>query len=335
LIIQVPTVFRAGFGYRPIINLSSKKLRRIVHLIIPRMIGQASNQINLVVITAIASTLAAGSLSVFNFSDHLQAFPVRVIGLSFAVAAFPRFSKSLANGETKIFLDNFSNSVRKIVFAIVPISFLTFIMRGQIVRLVLGTGEFGWEDTRLTAAALGIFSFSLVANALVHLLVRAYFSMQDTKTPLYVSIGSVILNISLSLIFIFVLKSTDFLHSGLTYFLRLENLSNIEVLAFPLAFLFSITAQFLILYLLLEKRIGDLRRQEIIDSAIRVLGSSIVMTIVAFFSLRAMVNLVTLDTFLNVLAQFSVTLFFSIIAYLLAAVIFDSPEMKAILKKIL
>lgn len=334
LLVQIPTAKLAGFKYKPVLNLSSKKLRKIVHLIVPRMIGQASIQINMVVITAIASTLVAGSLSIFNFADHLQAFPVRVIGVSFAVAAFPRFSKDLANGEKERFLNDFSNSARKILFAIIPISFLTFILRGQVVRLVLGTGRFDWVDTRLTAASLGIFSFSLFANALIHLLIRAYFAFQDTKTPVYISIGGVLLNIAFAFLFIFLLGDSGHVRDGLTYFLRLQSLENIEVLAFPLAFFFSTVSQLGALFCILEKRIGGLRRKEIFDSGMKIMGSSIIMVIVAYFTLRAMLSFVALDTFLGVFIQATVTTLVSGLVYILAAISFESPEVKAILKKL-
>ncbi len=335
MIIQIPAAKKIGFEYRPILDLSSKKLRRIARLIVPRMVGQASTQINMVVITAIASTLTAGSLSIFNFADHLQAFPVRVIGVSFAVAAFPRFSKNLANGEKIKFLDNFSNSARKILFAIIPISFLTFILRGQVVRLVLGTGRFDWTDTRLTAASLGIFAFSLFANALSHLFIRAFFAMQDTKTPVYISIGGVIANVVLAIGFVLLLQDANPVSNLFVYLLRLDSLQSIEVLAFPTAFFFSIIGQLVALYIILKKKVGDLRGVEIFDSAVRILGSSIVMTIAAFFTLRIMVSFIELDTFLAVFAQAAVTTIVGVIVYLLAAHVFDSPELKSIVKKLL
>ena len=335
MLIQIPAAKMIGFNYKPVLDLSSKKLRKIAKLIVPRMVGQASTQINMVVITAIASTLAAGSLSIFNFADHLQAFPVRVIGVSFAVAAFPRFSKNLANGEKAKFLDNFSNSARKILFAIIPISFLTFILRGQVVRLVLGTGRFDWTDTRLTAASLGIFAFSLFANALTHLFIRAFFALQDTKTPVYISIGGVMANVVLAIGFVLLLQDANPVSNLFVYLLRLDSLQSIEVLAFPTAFFFSIIGQLVALYIILKKKIGDLRGVEIFDSAVRIIGSSIVMTIAAFFTLRIMVSFIELDTFFAVFTQAAVTTIVGAFVYLLTAHVFESPELKAILKKLL
>ncbi len=335
MLIQIPAIKRAGFKYSFFWDVSSKKLKKIVSLIVPRIVGQTSMQINLVFITAIASTLTVGTLSIFNFANHLHAFPVRVIGISFAVAAFPKFSKSLSNGKMNEFLDSFSSSTRRILFAIIPLSFLIFILRGQIVRLALGTGEFGWTDTRLTAAALGIFSFSLFCNCLMHLLIRAYFSFQDTKTPVYVSIIGVLINIGLILIFVFLLQNPGLFRDSLVYFLRLESLKNIEVLAFPLAFFFSTFFQFVALFYILEKRIRNLRRAEIIDSAIRILGSSLFMIIVAFFTLRVMLYFVTLDTFWGVFIQSSVTVLVSVLVYFVSAHFFKLPEVKIILRKFL
>lgn len=334
LLIQFPAAKIIGFKYNLVLDYSSKKLRKIVYLIIPRMVGQASTQINLVVITAIASTLTAGSLAIFNFANHLQAFPIRVIGVSFAVAAFPRFSKDLANGAKEKFLTDFSNSARKIIFAILPISFLTFILRGQVVRLVLGTGRFDWEATRLTAASLGIFAFALFANCLMHLVIRAFFSHQDTKTPVYGSILGVVVNIVLAFSFIYLINNTG-LASGLSAFLKLKGLENLEVLAFPLAFLFSSTIQLTYLYKKLIKKVGGLKTKEIIDSAMKALASSLVMILVAYFTLRGLVMFLTLDTFLAVFIQASVTTIISFITYLLVAFWLDSPEVKSIVKKVL
>ena len=203
------------------------------------------------------------------------------------------------------------------------------------MRLGLGTGRFSWEDTRLTAASLGVFAFALFANSLNHLVIRAYFALQDTKTPVYVSIGGVLINVFLAFLFVFLLGNVELIHRVVSHFLRLENIENIRVLAFPFAFLVSTLLQLIALYHILEKRIGDLKRKEIIDSAIRILGSSIVMIIVAFFTLRIVVSFITLNTFLAVFTQAAITTVVSGLVYLLAAVVFDSPEVKSIIKKLL
>jgi putative peptidoglycan lipid II flippase len=162
LLIQLPPAYFSGFSYKPALDFKQRELRRILHLVLPRIFGQATSMINTVVITALASLLVAGSISIFNLASHLQAFPVRVIGVAFAVASFPVFSRTLAQKEREKFFESFSLVIKQVLFFIIPISVLIFLLRAQIVRLVLGTGNFGWEETQLTAASLGVFAFSFL-----------------------------------------------------------------------------------------------------------------------------------------------------------------------------
>jgi putative peptidoglycan lipid II flippase len=137
LIIQIPAAKNSGFKYKPLFNFKYSGLKKVFKLMIPRTIGSAAYHINLVVITAIASTLTAGSITIFNFSNNLHYFPIGLIGTSFAISSFPVFSKFWARGQKREFLDSFSSSFRQIIFFIIPISLLIFILRAQIVRLVL------------------------------------------------------------------------------------------------------------------------------------------------------------------------------------------------------
>ncbi len=329
MIIQVPAALKIGFKYDFVLDFSSEKLKRIFYLIIPRMIGQASSQINLVVITALASTLTVGSLSIFNFADHLQAMPIRVFGVSFAIAAFPSLSKDVATGKMEQFLDNFFNSARKIIFVIFPIAFLTLILRVQIVDLVLGVGRFTPSDMKLTAAALGIFSFSFFAHSLIHLLIRAYFSFEDTKTPVYGSVGAVIINIALAFVFIFLFEVEGFQEIIRRAF-NLSQVDGIEVLAFPIAFFFSTLWQFIFLYSILKKRI-DMKKKNLKKSTIKLFGASLIMAGGALVILN---KLSWQQGFLQDLVQVAVILIFSGAVYFLLALAFNCSEPKAILNKI-
>jgi len=175
LLIQIPSAIKCGYRFKLIFNIKDQGIYQIGKLIIPRTIGQTSSQINLIIVTIIASFLASGSVAIFNFANNLYLFPVAIIGVSFAVAAFPNFSKSLANGERKVFFNSFSATFRQIILVMLPVSFMVFILRAQIVRLVLGADGFGWEETRLTAASLGAFSFAILFSSLIPLIVRAFF----------------------------------------------------------------------------------------------------------------------------------------------------------------
>lgn len=220
----------------------------------PRIFGVAVQQINLIVIVAIASTITAGSIAIFNFSNNLQSFPIGIIGVSFAVAAFPALSRFWSQNQKKEFFESFYLVFRRIIFFIVPVSVLIFILRTPIVGFIYKTGKFGWEETQLTAACLGIFSVSIFAQALIPLLARAFFSWQDTKTPTLIAIFSVAFNIILAFSFIRILSFSNFFSNFLTEFFNLQAVSDISVIALPLAFSLAAILQFLLLFIFFRKR---------------------------------------------------------------------------------
>ncbi len=327
LFIQLPIAYFSGFKYRPILNLKQKEIKRIFYLIIPRIVGQASTKINVIIITALASTLAAGSISVFNLANHLQAFPVRVIGVAFAVAAFPAFSKSIATENKEKFLSNFSRVICQVLFLIIPISILVFLLRAQIVRLVLGAEGFGWRETQLTAASLGIFSFSFFAAAFVQILVRAFFSFQDTRTPVFASIISMVTSISLSFLFIWLLGFDNIIRNTISQILKLETIGSIEVIAFPIAILVSTVLHFTLLIYLLKSKVGNFKNLGIKSCLLNTILSSLLMGILTFLSLRIFGSFVALDTFFAILIQTTLAITVATLTYIITSKMLKSQEL--------
>lgn len=199
LLIQIPALWQHGF--RPILiwDTNMKEVREIGRLMIPRTLGLAATQVNLVIITMIASTFAVGSLTVFNFANNLQYFPIGIIGYSFAIAAFPTLSSLFATQALYEMKTHIITTVRQILFLILPITIVCLLLRAQIVRVVYGTGAFDWTDTILTGDMLGFFALSLFAQAIIPLLVRAFFARHDTWTPFIIAVVSSLFNIIFSL----------------------------------------------------------------------------------------------------------------------------------------
>ena len=197
LISQYVFAYQLGFRYRWsfMANFSNLEVRKVFMLMIPRAMGVAVNQINLFVITIFASLLASGSLAIFSFAQNLQSVPLGLIGISFAVAVFPTLSSLYAKNKHEEFIATFSEAFRQIIFFVIPISVFIWLLRAQIVRVVLGTGKFDWEDTTLTFQCLGIFSLSLFAQSVTPLLARAFYAMHNTRTPFYIALISEAVNI--------------------------------------------------------------------------------------------------------------------------------------------
>lgn len=333
--IQIPSAKFSGYKYKYRMNFGGAGLRKIFKLMVPRIIGSTAYHVNLVVITAIASTLTVGSIAVFTFSNNLQHFPIGIIGISFAVSSFPILSRIWTRGDKEQFLESFSSSFRQILFFIVPISFLMFLLRAQLVRLILGTGEFGWLETRLTAASLGVFCIGILAASLIPLVVRAFFALHDTKTPVTISIGTMGLNVGLSFLFVYLLGFTNAFSNFTNWALKLEDIADIKMIGLPLALSLAAVFQLVFLLIYLYKKIGDYKIREIIQSFSKILIASVVMIIFAY-SVRQMFSDVISAKFVwGIFAQTSLSILIGFVIYFSMTVLLKSPEIKVIKKSLL
>ncbi len=334
-LVQIPAAKISGFRYLPVFNFRSAGLKKVFKLMIPRTIGTAAFHINLMVITAIGSTLVAGSISIFNFANNIQHFPVGIIGASFALASFPVLSRAWVDGQREKFLENFSSVFRQILFLIIPVSVLMFLLRAQLVRLILGTGQFGWQDTRLTAACLGLFCFGIFAFSAVPFLSRVFYSFQDTKTPVIIGLVAVALNVSLCFLFVWLLSFDNSFHSFMVDNLKLYGIGSIAVVGLPLALSIASITRFCLLLSFLRKKLGHIRLREIKSSFEKIFLASLLMGIVVYFGLQLLATLVDVQIFVGLLVQVISASLIGAFVYLFSVYLLRSPEMKAIKSSIL
>ncbi len=252
--IQIPAVINCGFSYKFLLDFKHQAITRIFKLMLPRVFAVLSQQINLIVITSIASTISVGSITIFNFSNNFQSLPMGIVGASFAVAIFPFLSQSWVQNQKAEFLKSFYSVFRQIIFFVVPVSAFIFIFRNEIAAIIYKTGKFTLSDAQLTAACLGIFAFSIFAQSLIPLFARAFFSFQDTKTPALISLFTVSLNIILSFSFVWFLKSQNLFSDFFLGIFSVQRSPNTDVLGLPLAFSISAIFQFIFLYLLFKRK---------------------------------------------------------------------------------
>jgi len=257
--IQVPSVWRLGLlpkihFYRP---FPWKNLGQVILISLPRTITLAVHQFSLLALVAIGSTITAGAITVFNMAYNLQAVPLVIVGISYSVAAFPTLTGLLAGNRKIEFVDQMTSVIRHIIFWSVPATILFIVLRAQIVRVILGTGEFSWSDTRLTAAALALFVFSVTAQSLVLLFVRAYYAAGMTKKPLIVNSASSVLIIFLALGLKYMFEQLAIIRHFFEILLRVENVPGTAVLMLPLAFSLGLFINVLIFWYLFRKDFGD------------------------------------------------------------------------------
>jgi putative peptidoglycan lipid II flippase len=167
-------------------------LRGVIADSIPRSFALAMGSFTTLALTVLVAPIAAGSVSVFTFASNLVAVPLSLIGASYAVAAFPALSEHRVSENRDEFSRVLITSARHIVLWSLVSLGLIVVLRAHIVRSVLGAGAFDWQDTRLTAALLAVFTAGLVAQGLVLLFSRALYAAQQSWRPLiYQSIGGV------------------------------------------------------------------------------------------------------------------------------------------------
>jgi putative peptidoglycan lipid II flippase len=334
LAVQIPPAYSAGFSYKPFIDLKQKELRNVFFLMIPRIIGQASAKINIIVITALASLLTAGSVSIFNLANNFQSFPIRIVGVAFAVAAFPAFSRSVAQKQKKQFAESFSKVICQVLFFIIPASVIVFLLRAHIVRLVLGVENFGWRETQLTAACLGIFSFAFFAGSIIHVIVRAFFSFQDTKTPVVISLFAMGTNVVLAFFFVWIIQSGGVFNDFLSLVLRLESIKEIEVLAFPLSIFVSSILHLILLVHFFKKKMVDFYNPRIKSCIIKTVFASLAMGVFVYITRIFIENIFHLTTFFAVLLTTSVSVLVGGVIYFLALKLVNSLELKEVISSI-
>jgi len=334
LLIQLPIFFFLGFRPFSKFTLFHPGVKKVFKLMLPRSLGIAASQINLMVMTAIGSTLAIGSIAVFSLANNLSRSLLILLAVPLSTAAFPALSSSFSQGKRQEFLKKFSLSFRLLLFLIIPSSVLLFILRAQIVRIIYGTGRFSWADTRLTSACLALFALSLFAYGLGLLLSKAFYAAHNTKTPTIIGIISIGLNIGLCFLFVHLLGTTNFFSYSVINILKLNGLRDISIIGLPLAYSISGMFQFVLLFWFLHKKIGATKQREIFQTAGKTFLATFPTIIAVYFSLRFFDLFLETSTFVGIFLQ---TLGAGIIAfsvYFLFSLLLKSSEVY-LLKKFL
>ncbi len=202
MFIQIPSLIKIGFKYQLIWSAKVEGVKDVFRLMGPRTFGLAVSQIDSTTDLILASILGPRMVTIFNFAQHLQQLPIGLFGSTVAQAAFPILSRAAAKKDHGLFEETIVSTMNQILFYTLPVSVLFIVLRTPIVRLVFGASQFDWDATVLTGMTLSAFSVSLFAQSAIQILTRAFYALYDSRTPVGVSITTIIVNITLSLFFI-------------------------------------------------------------------------------------------------------------------------------------
>ncbi len=335
LLIQMPAFFHSGFKYRPDFNFMDPGVVKTIKLMIPRSLGLGAGQLNTIATTAIASTLMAGSIAVFNLANNLSSILVNAVAVSVSTASFPAMSMAFLREENEEFLRKFSSIFRQIIFLTVPISLLILILRAQIVRVVLGVGKFGWADTKLTTACLAILAFNLIAQAFILFLSKTFYAAHNTKIPAIISGATVAFNIVLSLLLVWLIKISPGFYIFLQNSLRLGGVANVGVIGLSLAYTITAILESSLLLFMFYKKFPKLKGKEISDSLYKILIASFIMAVLTFIVRQLLGSIVSLQTFWGIFFQLIVSGTVGGATYAITTHLLKSSENKIIVNSFL
>lgn len=329
LAITLPTVFKQGIFPKFVWKPELKIIREVLMLSLPRTIALAGNQISILLMVVFAAIMTTGSVAIFSFAFNLQSIPLSIIGASYSMAAFPTLAKLFAKGETKIFIEYIVRAARHIIFWSIPITVLFIVLRAQIVRTILGTGQFSWEDTRLVSAALALFVVSAVAQSLILLFVRGYYSTGETIKPLMYSLVSIAVTISSVFGLYFLYQSSPYFVIFLENMMRVSSGPSSMVLILPIAFSIGQVLNLVLLWASFDKKFSCFS-DVLWRSIFHTTASSIIMGYTAYLMLRIFDDVFSMNTTLGVFAQGFFSGIIGIFVGVLVLVFLGNHEIKTV-----
>ena len=285
LAMQIPVLRKEGIAFKPSLYFSHPGLKRILALMLPIIFGLAVVQINVLMDSFIAIVFArppggaenfsiagiaipypleTGAASVLYYGDRLIQFPLGVFGIAIATAVFPFFSTYAARKDWTNFTNTLNQAIRIVLFIGIPASIGLILLRRPLVELFYERNAFTEESTYRTSVVIFYYAIGVWAYCASHVIIRAFYSIQDTLTPVKVGAGMVGLNLVLNL--------------TLIWFLREGGLA--------LATAISATIQIIILFALLHKKLNITGYKHIITSTIKTLIATCLMYVACWITLK-------------------------------------------------
>ena len=200
LIVSAVGLAGLGFDYNFKIYWRNKGFRKVLSLLPARSVDQGMDYVVSLVEVNLASRLADGTVRAYQQALTLHMMPINLIGVAISNAAFPQLTGHLGEGRNDLFQKDLRSLLRIIFWMALPVSVVIFFTRGYVVHFIRNTGD------PLIAGILGCLVVAILFRTIYHMAARAFYARQDTKTPLYISIFSITLNIILAIVLSMVLK---------------------------------------------------------------------------------------------------------------------------------
>ncbi len=193
LLVAILGMKDTGFKYSPRIFWRNRGFKKVLTLLPARSADQGLDYFSSLVGINIASRLQVGAITAYSAAFTLHLVPIGLIGIAISTAAFPKMSERLSQGRPDLFKKELMSILRVIIWLALPVAVIAFLARGYLVRLLVATGN------PTISSILGFLALAVLFRSVFHIMVRGFYAQQDTKTPLYISVVAISVNIFLAL----------------------------------------------------------------------------------------------------------------------------------------
>jgi putative peptidoglycan lipid II flippase len=311
LSLQVPFLIQKGFSFFKKTVLIHPGLTKIGRLILPAILGAGVYQVNILVGTLLGSLLPEGSISYLYYADRLVQFPLGIFALSIATAALPSLSRQAADKDINGLKGTFAYTLKLIFYIMLPAMAGLIVLRDPIISILFQRGAFDYEAVRMTSDALLYYCLGIWATASVSVVVRVFYSLNDSKTPVYISIISIFINIILSIILM-----KPMAHCGLALSTSLASILNLSLLV-----------------LMLRIKLGPLGWRNIILSAGKSTFAALIMGIAVRYTAGYVIP-VEYNSQAELAFGLTVSVIVGMISYTALSIIVKSSEFRYVLAMI-
>lgn len=261
-----------------------------------------------IVETNLASRMAEGTVRIYNQATTLHMAPINLIGVAISTAAFPKMTERLSQGRPDLFREELQSILRVIIWLAMPVAAITFFTRGYVVNFVKNGGD------TLMAGLLGALALAILFRSIYFIAARSFYAQQDTKTPLYISIFAIGLNIGLAVWFTMKLGMGPY---GLAYAQSI--VSVVEVI---------------ILFTVMNTRIKGLFDMQLMRAIMRMAFATAIMSIVSYVTVQFLQLQNNDQSFLATFPKFFIIVAVSGATYLVLSHYLHLKEAEPILKRI-
>jgi putative peptidoglycan lipid II flippase len=311
-----------GFRFSPVLDFFDPGVKRVMKLMGPAIIGTSAVQVKVLVDVLVVSGIDGGQ-SWLSYSFRLMQFPIGVFGVAIGTAAIPALSRLASKDNISKFRDTLADALKLVFLMTIPAACGLIVLGEPIVALIYEGGRFTELDTNMTAWALSAYSIGLAGYAAIKVLSPSFYALDDARTPMWVSIGSIAVHAPTSFGMMYLLSQVG---------VSPERPNGYGHVGVALATSTVALVNFLALTLFMRKRIRRLNGRGILASVAKVAVASAVMSAVAYVSYHALEGYLGEKVFLVKLTEAAVPIGLAIVTFVIAAKLLRVDQLEQLIE---